>query len=504
MKQIFGVLAFGLSFFPGRAEEPVSLIEPVYISESYSAASALSFPRFENLRWHKRPDTRLLFELPADPMFSQQWYFHNAGLADETGTNGTVGADIGLYAALQVFEPRETVILAVIDSGLDLLHEDMDPEVLWTNPGEIPGNGFDDDGNGYIDDVHGINLAHKEHNIQDRHYHGTHITGLLAAQSNNQTGIAGGFGFLKIMPIVIFGLGQTATRDQIAQGIRYACDHGAKVINASWGGKYFNQNLGDAILYCDQKGVLFVNAAGNSREDSDITTGYPTDYGHRNQVIVGASDNRDRSALFSNYGKKVDLAAPGNVIFSLMPKSRYRAMSGTSQAAPMVAASLAMLYSRYPDMNHMEAKARLLRTADRFQALRRFTRDGARLNVYNLLTNQAGIQIEDPKGEFRKVRDLDWQSTHPYRTHDTANHEITVPGACFVRLHFKKFELDHFGDFLEITAKNGRVVERLNGEMLGEDFYSEPVAGDTVRVQFLADKSLNRWGYHIDSVEAVY
>lgn len=504
MKQIFFLLAFGWHVAISRAEEPVSLIEPVYISESYSAASALSFFRFDKLRWHQRPHTRFLFELPSDPMFSQQWYFHNAGQADETGVIGTAGADIGLYAALQVFEPREPITLAVIDSGLDLLHEDIDLGILWTNPGEIPENGLDDDGNGYIDDVHGINLAHKEHNIQDRHYHGTHITGLLAAQSNNQTGIAGGFDFLRIMPIVIFGLGQTATRDQIAQGIRYACDHGARVINASWGGKYFNQNLGEAILYCHQKGVLFVNAAGNSREDSDITTGYPTDYGHPNQVIVGASDNRDRSALFSNYGKKVDLAAPGNVIFSLMPKSQYRAMSGTSQAAPMVAAALAMLYARYPDMNHMEARARLLKTADRFSALKRFTRDGARLNVYNLLTGQEGIQIEKPAGEFVKVRDLDWQSTHPYRIHDTAQHEITISGARFLRLHFKKFELDHFGDFLEITGKDGRIVERLNGEMLGEDFYSEPIAGDTVRVEFLADKSLNRWGYHIDSIEAVH
>jgi len=482
----------------------VHLIEPVEfgtVFDSTAAASVVRPPQLQS-RFHKSPGIRQVFELPDDPMLSLQWYLYNYGQLNEKGVKGIPGSDIGLFPALSIYSPKREIIIAVIDSGIDLTHEDVDSSVLWTNPHEISGNGIDDDNNGYIDDVHGINFTHKVHDVQDRHYHGTHVTALLSSIRGNGIGISGATPSIKIMPIVIFGLGSTATRDQIAQGIRYACDHGAHILSNSWGSKYDNANLKEAIEYCHKKGVLFVNASGNSRENVDVEPQFPTNYQVPNQIVVGATDNRDRSAIFSNYGEQVDIAAPGDMVLSLMPKNNYRALSGTSQATPLVAGALAMLWAQEPHLTHMEVKARLLNTSDQFLALSRWVRSSARLNMYNLLSGREGRRLpEVPKGEIEK-RAFGLESRHPYSMNHHNVWKFTFDGAKAIRLHFKRFELDTYGDFLEIRDSEAQVADRLNGD-LGQNFYSQWISGDVVEIEFFTDKSLQLWGFEIDHIEVI-
>ncbi len=493
-----------LLHFIDRTGSEVQLIAPVEFGTVYDsvAAAATIRPVPLQARFHKSPGIRQVFELPDDPMLSQQWYLYNYGQMNEKGVKGLAGADIGLFPALSIWAPKRDVVIAVIDSGIDLTHEDIDSSVLWVNPLEIPGNGLDDDQNGFVDDVHGINFTHSVHDVQDRHYHGTHVTALLSSIKGNGVGIAGATPSIKIMPIVIFGLGSTATRDQIAQGIRYACDHGANILSNSWGSQYDNANLKQAIEYCDQKGVLFVNASGNSRQNVDTNPQFPTNYQVANQIVVGATDNRDRSAIFSNYGTQVDIAAPGDMVLSLMPKNHYRALSGTSQATPLVAGALAMLWAQEPHLTHMEVKDRLLRTSDKFLALSRWVRSSARLNLYNLLSDSQGKSLAVLPEGTTEIRGFGLESKHPYSMNHHNVWKFTFDGAKAIRLHFKRFELDTYGDYLEIRDAEGQVADRLNGD-LGSDFYSQWVQGNMVEIEFYTDKSLQLWGFEINHIEII-
>ena len=306
--------------FSARGTEPVELIEPVesgpVLSGDMLGRQAFQF----SFSLYQSHGVRTLFDLPHDPFLPLQWYFYNFGQEDPKGNPGLEGADIKIFPALEVFRPQREVVLAVIDSGLDLNHEDIEPDVLWVNEGESgldeygqqrSTNGIDDDGNGYVDDVHGWNLVKDQPDVQDRHYHGTHVGAILSAVADNQVGMAGGFTPIKVMLLKIFDLGGTAKRPQIAMGIRYACENGANIINASWGSRYRSDEIESAIRFCHEAGVLFVGAAGNSRRNMDAEPDFPSAYDLPNQVVVSATDNRDRPATFSNYGSMIDIAAPG-------------------------------------------------------------------------------------------------------------------------------------------------------------------------------------------------
>ena len=357
------LMALGTAIFAGFSDEPVHLYEPVESGPILTQEMLGQGEFFFSTQLFRTGGIRTLFELPEDPFLAQQWYFHNFGQPDSKGEKGKEGADIKLFPALELFRPARKVVLAMIDSGLDLKHEDINPEILWVNRGESglddsgdqkSTNGIDDDGNGYVDDLHGWNLVKDNPDIQDRHYHGTHVNSILSAVSSNRVGITGGFQPLKIMLIKIFGLGSTANRDKIAEGIRYACENGAKVINASWGSRYRNDQIEGAIRFCHDKGVLFVGAAGNSRRNLDEDPDFPSAYDLPNQVVVSATDNQDRPSPFANFGSMIDIAAPGSLILSLLPKDKYRAFSGTSQASPMVAGAAALLFAQEPSLTHLQ------------------------------------------------------------------------------------------------------------------------------------------------------
>jgi subtilisin family serine protease len=258
--------------------------------------------------------------IPDDTDFNKQWGLDNNG-QNVNGTSGTPGADIDAPEAWDVTTGSSNVIVAVVDSGVDINHPDLQANI-WTNPGEIPGNLFDDDGNGLTDDVNGWDFLNNDNTPDDPFGHGTHVAGTVAAVGDNAVGTTGVSWTAKIMPLrFLDALGYGYTADAI-DAIEYATAMGADVINNSWGGSGPSSALKDAI---EASGAVVVCAAGNTiagGRNNDAIPHYPSSYNSANIISVAASDQDDNLAYFSNYGAvSVDVAAPGTNIYSTLPGS---------------------------------------------------------------------------------------------------------------------------------------------------------------------------------------
>jgi subtilisin family serine protease len=252
---------------------------------------------------------------PDDTHFNRLWGLHNTG-QNVNGTNGTDDADIDALEAWDVTTGSSDVVVAVVDSGVDVNHPDLAANI-WTNPGEIPGNGIDDDGNGYIDDVNGWDFYLNDNDPRDAGGHGTHVAGTIAAAGDNATGIAGVSWSAKIMPLRFIDAWGSGNIADAIEAIEYANEMGADIINNSWGGGTYVQSLKEAI---DASDALVVCAAGNSARNTDRQPHYPSSYSSANIISVAASDQDDTLAYFSNYGPlSVDVAAPGTNIYSAQP-----------------------------------------------------------------------------------------------------------------------------------------------------------------------------------------
>ena len=245
---------------------------------------------------------------------------------------------------------KSPIIVAVIDTGVDYTHEDLKKNI-WRNAGEIPGNNKDDDGNGYVDDMHGYDFFNGDGDPMDGHSHGTHCAGTIAAEGNNATGVVGVTWQLRIMPVQIFGAsGKGAVASKIVKAIDYAVDNGAKVLSNSWGGGAESANIRIAIARAEQKGALFIAAAGNGGsdhvgDDNYAIPHYPSSYSSRNIISVLSINEDDSRSAFSNYGRiSVDIGAPGGGIYSTIPGDRYANKSGTSMATPHVAGAVALIW----------------------------------------------------------------------------------------------------------------------------------------------------------------
>ncbi|MBX2989090.1 MAG: S8 family serine peptidase [Bdellovibrionaceae bacterium] len=301
---------------------------------------------------------------------------------------------LGLPAAWQWHLGREDIVVAVIDTGMDSQHADL-RDNLWTNPGETgldaqgrdkSTNGIDDDGNGFVDDVHGWNFAAGNADIRDRHGHGTHVAGLIAGQ---RLGVAPK---VKIMVLKYYDA-KLSDRDHLRNtvaAIRYAVRMNARIINYSGGGLQASSREEEAIREAAARNILFVAAAGNERSNSDILPFYPADYGLPNILSVTAIDSRQRVLASSNYGSRsVDLAAPGENILSTLPGGAYGVMTGTSQATAFASGAAALLLSQEPELrNPAEVIRRLVRSGEAEKALKGKTKHGVRLNVHRALAQK--------------------------------------------------------------------------------------------------------------------
>jgi len=295
--------------------------------------------------------------IPNDPMYPEQW---NLPL-------------MKLPQAWAIEKGDRNVVIAIIDSGIDYRHDDLAPKA-WINPGEVPENGLDDDGNGYIDDVYGWDFTDAP-NLQaegdylegdnepiDESGHGTHVAGIAGAMPDNGIGVAGVAWECPLMAIragLSLGGSSRLQDDDSAAAIVYTVDNGASVVNMSWGSERRSFVIQDAIDYAYARGAVLVAAAGNSQKPTAI---FPAAY--RKVIAVASTEQNQQRFYQSNFGASIDIGAPGNVILSTQIDNRYRLLTGTSMASPHVAGVAALILAKRPALTHEEVRHILIRTAD--------------------------------------------------------------------------------------------------------------------------------------------
>ena len=334
-------------------------------------------------------DYRLeLLEQPSDPLFAHQWYLNNTGQGylginrmpgDSNDTQiikfGTADAEIDALEAWQRNDQTVQVLVGILDTGVDLDHEDL-AENIWTNPGEIPNNGMDDDHNGFVDDFYGwdfagidLNSILEDNDPTDTYGHGTHCAGIVASVRQNGIGVSGIISPCRIVAIKCFPDNSAGTLMSLAaKGIIYAADMGCNVINMSWGGPYPSKVIEDALDYAVSKGILPVAAAGNSGGEDSF---YPASYAV--VFTAGASNSKDQVTYFSTYGEQVEVVAPGEDVLSLradltdmyadggasgkepnvhIVNQGYYLSDGTSMASPCAVGVAAYILSASPGISN--------------------------------------------------------------------------------------------------------------------------------------------------------
>lgn len=327
-----------------------------------------------------------------DPFIKEKW-----GL---TATNA--------QKAWTISQGSKDIVVAVIDTGVDIRHRDL-TENLWVNKGETgldkngkdkATNGVDDDGNGFVDDVHGWNFVAGTNDLTDNHGHGTHISGIIGAKGGNSFGISGVAPNVSIMTLKYYdpkSPGANNLKNTI-QAIRYAIKMNAKIINYSGGGTEYSSEEFAAVQEAEKKGILFIAAAGNERSNTDETGKhyYPADYDLSNIISVTAVNERETKVLASsNYGvRTVDIAAPGDQIYSTLPGSTFGKMTGTSQATAFATGVAVLVMAHRTEFTAADVKKYLLRTGDEYPTLLSKTGTAKLLNAYRSLTSlDMGVSI---------------------------------------------------------------------------------------------------------------
>ncbi|KAA3620192.1 MAG: T9SS C-terminal target domain-containing protein [Calditrichaeota bacterium] len=317
--------------------------------------------------------------------------------------NQTYTSAISIEAAWDVTKGEQgEVVIAIVDGGTDWQHTDLQ-ENIWLNLDEIAGNGIDDDNNGFIDDVHGWNFNTKSGDPTGldtqpaNRNHGTQTAGIASARTNNNTGVAGMSWNSRIMPICVADVSteESSGDGNIGfgfEGIQYAVENGADIINCSWGSagspSQFEQ---DVITFAHANGALIVAAAGNANSNNDIIPFYPAQYRH--VVSVGATSDKDDKVLSSNYGLSVDIFAPGQAVYSTLHGDNYGSNTGTSMAAPIVAGIAALVKTKNPDWSPAQIKEQLRQSADWVDFTSTAARDKLAKGRVNALTALTGTGL---------------------------------------------------------------------------------------------------------------
>ncbi|WP_159581863.1 S8 family serine peptidase [Alteromonas sp. KUL106] len=322
-----------------------------------------------------------------DPSYGDLWGLNNTGQA-----GGTDDVDIDAPEAWDITTGDSDVVIGIIDTGVDYNHEDL-ADNAWVNPGEIAGNGIDDDGNGYIDDVYGIDTANGDTDPMDDDSHGTHVAGTIGAVGGNGIGVVGVNHDVSIAACKFLGADGTGSTAGAIECIDYFTDLkenrgiNIKATNNSWGGGGYSEALETAIEVAGQAGILFVAAAGNAGSNNDNVDNYPSNYvTTTNSLMAVASHTRNDGDSGFSYGiETVDIAAPGTAILSTIPGNGYAAYSGTSMATPHVAGAAALVWSLNPELTPSEMKELLMSTGETSLWADGRTVSGKRLNVLNAL-----------------------------------------------------------------------------------------------------------------------
>jgi subtilisin family serine protease len=346
--------------------------------------------------------------VPDDPSFTDQWGLRNTGQS-----GGSRGGDIAAVAAWDVTTGSRSVVVAVIDSGFDYTHPDLAANA-WRNPGEVPGDGLDNDGNGFVDDVHGWDFANDDADPMDDDGHGTHVAGTIGAVGDNGVGVTGVSWQVSIMGLKFLDAeGSGSISDAIA-AISYATrmrrEFGVNVVatNNSWGGADRSLALRAAIAEGGAAGILFVTAAGNDGVNGDRRANYPANEDLDAVIAVTATNRSNRLPAFATYGPvHVDLAAPGAAIRSTVPGGGYATFSGTSMAAPHVTGTIALLATANPAASATAIRGAILSTTRPLAALAGKTVTGGLLDAAAAVRAIRGdVPPPPPPPVVRPARDV--------------------------------------------------------------------------------------------------
>lgn len=373
-------------------------LQLVRLNGSLSVEDAMRLAREDPRVEYAEPDYFVYATdtVPNDPFFHVLWGLSSAGCS--ICDPGFETPNIDATRAWDMTTGSDDVVAVVLDTGANLQHEDLVANA-WINPREIAGNGVDDDGNGYVDDINGWSFFDDNNQTFDpaaELSHGTHVAGSIGAAGNNGKGVTGVAWNVKIMSLKFLGGSQGKGKTSNAvKGINYAIDMrnrgvNVRVINASWGGGSDSQSLRQAIAAANDAGILFVCAAGNGGLNIDDTPDFPAAYSqdYPNAISVAAVDQGGALASFSNYGhNSVSLAAPGVSIYSTVPGG-YAQLSGTSMSTPYVSGIAVLLWSREPSLTPSEVKRRIVDTSEPLPSLVSIAARSGRASAYDALTSR--------------------------------------------------------------------------------------------------------------------
>lgn len=406
------------------------LILPPGASVTEMVETLRQHPQVLNCEPNYTADT---MDVANDRLFDTQWSLDN---------NDQEGVDLHVTEAWEIETGNPDVLVAVIDMGFDFSHEDLQANI-WHNPGEIAGNGIDDDNNGYIDDIVGWDFVDQPSGLEDPENdyrtedndptcmlssHGNRVVGLIGATTGNGIGIAGIAGNCRFMLIRAGYLNEQGTAvlssSHIARGVIYAADNGARVINISSGSSRYSKSYYAALHYAIEKGAVIVCSAGNESSEKPV---YPAAYDLPGLLSVGASDRGDNPCWFSNYGSWVDVSAPGENIVTTFLRNRYDETRGTSFAAPMVAAVVALVVSHYPDWTPAQVQDRIMNSVDTVESLHGANITSGRVNARRAL-EMGDVVFED--GADRQAASAEDGPVE----NDTSTNSVTAAesGGCFV------------------------------------------------------------------------
>jgi hypothetical protein len=394
----------------GSAEEILQSLPGASIRQEFRSSSAMVvqlpaetkvseavdvFSRSPGVRYAEPDYLYQAQVVPDDPMLNSLWGLHNIGQ-----TGGTLDADIDAPEAWDFTTGSENVLVGVVDTGVDTAHADL-RENIWVNAGEIAGDGLDNDGNGYVDDLNGWDFYENTNDPSDQQGHGTHVAGTIGAVGDNGEGVVGVNWNVQIGALAI-GIEDTGfvSVSAAVEAVEYATDMGFDILNMSWGGTgVASTALYDAIEAAGEEELLVVAAAGNASSNNDLNPAYPASFELDNVISVAATTHNDQMAGFSNFGAtSVDLAAPGQAIFSTRMGGGYVTMSGTSMASPHVAGVAALLRAHNPAARVEDLRSALLDGTDVLSSLQGLVATGGRLNANNAIaqmwTPVEGVDLE--------------------------------------------------------------------------------------------------------------
>lgn len=444
-----------------------------------------------------------------DPSYDKLWGLKNTGNNEpqsggrNSSPTGVSGADINAEKAWQITKGDRRIKIAVIDTGVDYNHEDLKAN-MWVNTLEANGKpGVDDDGNGYIDDIHGYDFAGKDGDPMDGNGHGTHCAGTIAGVHDNGIGVAGVMKDVQIVAVKFLDDSGSGNSADAILAINYATKVGVDIMSNSWGGGGRSQALEDAIRDARDAGIIFTAAAGNSATNNDSTDQFPASYDLENVISIAAHNYNDTLATFSCYGAKtVHVAGPGRNIYSTVPGNKYDVYSGTSMATPHVTGVVGLYLAKHGKTDPKTLRDKLMKTSVYSKSFGRRLLGGGRVDAYNFLQNIVTSRPAKPNENAWVHESVDlFETLHPYADNSDVTKTYKVSGAKFVRVIVRKYGIEKNYDSLKVLDSDGVEVESIDG--VGVDYKSEYVEGDSISVQFKSDASVNDYGVEIDEIQYI-